>query len=248
MIHKVGTDGWISFGRALNNSNPALFPTNAADVFWTFTVAPFWSNLDTSQGGNVSWEIHNISLSHELIETVNNFIHDEYGDVNFNGTWMLLGFWEDVTPSGKSSPVSILMSPFIPQTMYFPYIQSSTFQAVLITNSTQSYAVFTYKCGELSWSENATIGFNVPIGPYKNHPLSDAAVDPDTIACVHMDSVWNNVIYNLQPDGNLVLTTTPEPSDFIGIVSVHLRILTCTVYMSRCLGIYIAIHIIYHTI
>ena len=106
MIHKVGTDGWISFGHALNNSNPALFPTNSADEFWTFTVAPFWSNLDTSQGGNVSWEIHNISLSHELIETVNNFIHDEYGDVNFNGTWMLLGFWEDVTPSGKSSPVS----------------------------------------------------------------------------------------------------------------------------------------------
>ena len=77
--------------------------------------------------------------------------------------------------------------------------------------------MFTYKCGELTWSDPATIGYNVPLGPYKNHPLSDADVDPDTVACVHLDSVWNNVVYDLQPDGNVVLTTTPAPSDFIGM-------------------------------
>lgn len=106
MSLKVGTDGWISFGRGINNSSPDLFPTTSAEVFWTFIVAPFWSNLDTSQSGNVSWEIHNISLSSDAVTRVNDFIHDEYGDMEFNGTWMIIVFWEDVTPSGESSPVS----------------------------------------------------------------------------------------------------------------------------------------------
>ena len=63
----------------------------------------------------------------------------------------------------------------------------------------------------------AVIGYNTPLGPFRNHPLSDTDVAADTIACVHLDSVWNNVIYDLQPDGNTIFTGTPEPSDFIGI-------------------------------
>lgn len=60
------------------------------------------------------------------------------------------------------------------------------------------------------------IGYNIPLGDYDNHPLSDANVPADAIACVHLDSVWNNVVYDLQPDGNTVFTGTPEPSQFIG--------------------------------
>ena len=87
----------------------------------------------------------------------------------------------------------------------------------MVTNGTQSYAVFTYKCGELDFSDKAVIGFNAPLGPYKNHPLSNAGVAADNIACVHLYSVWNNVIYDLTPDGSTVFTGTPAPSDFIGI-------------------------------
>lgn len=112
-LQKVGTDGWISFGRTINDSSPEIFPTTTAEVFWTFIVAPFWSNLDTTQGGNVSWEIHNATLSSDDVTRVNDFIHDEYGDMEFNGTWMIIGFWEDVTPSGESSPVSCHYIQFI---------------------------------------------------------------------------------------------------------------------------------------
>ena len=95
-------------------------------------------------------------------------------------------------------------------------MQNNTYQAILITNGTKSYAVFTYKCGELEFSDVAVIGYSVPLGPYENHPLSDTDITADTIACVHQDSVWNNVIYDLQPDGNTVFTGPPEPYEFIG--------------------------------
>lgn len=60
------------------------------------------------------------------------------------------------------------------------------------------------------------VGFNAPLGPYKNHPLSIADITADTIACVHLDSLWNNVIYDLTPDGK-VFTGTPEPLESTGI-------------------------------
>lgn len=100
--------------------------------------------------------------------------------------------------------------------------QNNTFQAVLVTNSTKSYAIFTYKCGELDFLDTAVIGYNIPLGYYVNHPLSDAALPADTVACVHLDSVWNNVVYDLQPDGSTVFTGTPEPSQFIGIQEISI--------------------------
>lgn len=103
-------------------------------------------------------------------------------------------------------------------------MQNNTFQAILITNGTKSYSVFTYKCGDLNYPDIAVVGYNVPLGSYENHPLSDTDVDADAIACVHLDSVWNNVMYDLQPDGNFVLANTPEPSEFIGTVSYYLSL------------------------
>ena len=46
----------------------------------------------------------------------------------------------------------------------------------MATNGDQSYAVFTYKCGELNWlrarDSNAVIGFSAGPNLYANHPLS----------------------------------------------------------------------------
>ena len=55
----------------------------------------------------MSWEIHNTTLSSDVIGRVSDFIKDEYGDVKFNGTWMMISFWENVTPAGDSSVVSL---------------------------------------------------------------------------------------------------------------------------------------------
>ena len=95
--------------------------------------------------------------------------------------------------------------------------QNNTYQAVLITDGNQkSYAVFTFKCGSLNWAGDAVIGFNAGGDYYVNHPLSGLSLS-NAVACVHNDSVWNNVIYNLVPDPSMLTTDpTPEPADTIG--------------------------------
>ena len=92
----------------------------------------------------------------------------------------------------------------------------------MVTNGTQSYAVFTYECGKLDFPNLAVIGYYVPLGPYQIHPLSDTDVAPDTIACVHLNSVWKNIVYDLTPDKNTVFTVTPEPSSFIGTYASYI--------------------------
>lgn len=84
--------------------------------------------------------------------------------------------------------------------MHFNF-QINTHQTIVITNGTESFAVFTYLCGAMAWHGNATIGFNAGGTFFKNHPLSGTA-DVSSIACEdssHM--VWTNLVYKLTPRG-----------------------------------------------
>lgn len=103
---QVSTNGLISFGEGSSNADPELFPTSTPDVFWSYIIAPFWADFSTTTGGLVSWEIHNTSLSSDLIAQVNQLIQVEYGDEDFSGTWMMVGFWEDI-PSSTQQSVSL---------------------------------------------------------------------------------------------------------------------------------------------
>ena len=72
-------------------------------------------------------------------------------------------------------------------------MQENTYQALLITDGTHSYTVFTYKCRLLEWGDDATISFNAPGGFYHNHELSYPGID-----CVNYPiSVWSNIVYYL---------------------------------------------------
>ena len=69
----------------------------------------------------------------------------------------------------------------------------------MATNGDQSYAVFTYKCGELNWlrPNYAAIGFSA--GPYlnANHPLSRQP-NVNNISCVNQTCPpWTNVVYQV---------------------------------------------------
>ena len=75
-------------------------------------MAPFWADFDTSTHGTVSWEIHDRQNSPALMSMVDNFIGDEYGDEIFEGSWMLVAFWENMKPSGLTA-VSIRVLQFI---------------------------------------------------------------------------------------------------------------------------------------
>ena len=90
------------------------------------------------------------------------------------------------------------------------FSQSNTFQGIVITNGSKTYAVYTYHCDDVQWSDGSVIGFNAGGRYYANHPLSDSIAASD-IDCVHhsLGSEWNNVVYDLNPNGTVASTPVP---------------------------------------
>ena len=65
------------------------------------------------------------------------------------------------------------------------------------TDGLASYAIFTYKCGELNWIHLslATVGFSITQDFYANHNFSQTD-NVNDIACLNSpNSVWSSVIY-----------------------------------------------------
>ena len=62
----------------------------------------------------------------------------------------------------------------------------------------------------MQWSDGSVIGFNAGGSYYANHPLSDSIAASD-IDCVHqsLGSEWNNVVYDLNPNGTVASTPAP---------------------------------------
>ena len=86
----------------------------------------------------------------------------------------------------------------------------------MITDGSKTYAVYTYHCNDVQWSYGSVIGFNAVGSYYANHPLSDSISARD-IDCVHSpESEWNNVVYDVNPDG----TTNPGPPQLTGQLCV----------------------------
>lgn len=74
--------------------------------------------------------------------------------------------------------------------------KTNTFQGILITNKQQSYAVFTYKCGLIRWSGDASIGFNTDGQFYHSHYLSLTS-NASMVSCINSYSAWTNIVYQL---------------------------------------------------
>ena len=75
-------------------------------------------------------------------------------------------------------------------------LQTNSFQGILITDGSTSYAVFTYRCGYMGWSDEPTlIGFRTGSYYTTNSFSGNSAND---IACANSpESVWTNVFYTL---------------------------------------------------
>ena len=94
----------------------------------------------------------------------------------------------------------------------FIVLQENTYQAIAITDGTKSYAVYTYQCGLMEWSDSATIGYNGGRNYFANHPLSGSP-GAQTIACVNSpENMWSNVVYNLTTLG-ITPTSLPPTSE-----------------------------------
>lgn len=95
----MASNGHISFLTQYTHFNAELFPTTNPSIYWDFVSAPFWSDVDLRLAGSASWEIHTTAQSQDLIDAVSEFIRDNYnGSGDFQGGWMMIGYWEDVHP------------------------------------------------------------------------------------------------------------------------------------------------------
>ena len=86
--------------------------------------------------------------------------------------------------------------------------QRNTFQAIIITDSIETYTVFSYNCDFLQWTgywRHAVVGYSVQTAysflnfdRYVNHPLSFRS-SVGNIACQNMaDNIpWSNIVYKI---------------------------------------------------
>ena len=211
----------MSFGEQFPVYSPELFPGTTATVHFGYLVAPYWVDGDLRRGGNITWEIltsGGSEIADQYLGQVSQFIEVQQ-NATFVGNWMLMVNYMRVPPFlsvSICSKTKVSFVTFIDLTLLqsFP---TNTFQAVLITNGTNSYAVFTYECPEVQWGNYATIGFNAGGTYFENHEFS-GSTDAPTIDCIAEPELVSNLVYDLVPSPGDVQcsTATPEPPSSLG--------------------------------
>ena len=78
----------------------------------------------------------------------------------------------------------------------------------MITDGTQSYAVYTYNCQMMEWSglfTHAVVGYNSFGRDFENHPLSGSA-DITGIACENQErnTDWSNQLFRIGDSRDLI--------------------------------------------
>ena len=72
-----------------------------------------------------------------------------------------------------------------------------------MTDFARSFAVFTYKCGDLDYSNHASVGFISEDGLFANHQAVFRS-NTTAIACLNVpSSLWVNVVYDITLSGDL---------------------------------------------
>ena len=155
---------------------------------------------------------------------MNSFVSDQLGG-RFEGNWMMVVSWENVVPflhrpSGVRKLIMHDCSAKI--TMYLPFQRTpqNSYQAVIITDFRNTYAIFIYDSNRLEWfgtgaqrNVYSVVGYNFDqrvasslsnIPSFQNHRLSGTP-DVDGISDLNLRErvQWSNVIYHI---GNDVVT------------------------------------------
>ena len=87
-------------------------------------------------------------------------------------------------------------------------LQPNTFQVVVAAQGSISYAIFTYKCDLLRWTDyNAAVGYSAGPNFFKEHPLSRKTNVTDIDCLNYPLSVWSNLVYKLSGGNkNLIIS------------------------------------------
>ena len=157
--------------------------------------ATYFTDIDVSGLGQIDYEIHTTATSQSILTQVNSLI-SEHKQTQFNGEWLLVATWDGVPPYRDYTNVCFCSFREL-HDLIKVFLQINTFQGVLVTDCSRSFAVFTYFCGEMGFSNGATIGFVTGDGLFANHPASQRG-SVQSIACLNEPaSPWVNVVYEI---------------------------------------------------
>ena len=91
--------------------------------------------------------------------------------------------------------------------MSYPHpivLQENSYQAIITTDGSRSYAIFTYDCNKMGWSGDgkdyyAAVGFDANGELFQNHPASRYDVVAQAVACENMpcSNPINHIVYSL---------------------------------------------------
>jgi hypothetical protein len=123
----IGTNGVFSFGYRETGywhriNNPSRF-----------YAAPFWGDVDISDGGDIFYEIH--TAPSLLIDQVSSLVSLREG-IEFSATWMIVAYWREVQQFSNPTP------------------QGNSFQGVILTDGKKSFMVCTFKNQSLDWYDS----------------------------------------------------------------------------------------------
>ena len=92
---QIGTNGLISFGTGYNSWSNQQFP-GSITINSRYLVAPFWDDVDIRGGsGEIFYQIFQTGAE---IANVSSFIQGTTNYTTFEGTWMMVVFWDAVHP------------------------------------------------------------------------------------------------------------------------------------------------------
>lgn len=98
---QVTTNGYFTFGdQPYLTCCPTLF---TASYFPTYVVAPFWTDIDTREAGNVSYRVITSGTFASIVEDVSEYVSRKM-NVTFSGKWMIVAEWNSVHEYGTSKP------------------------------------------------------------------------------------------------------------------------------------------------
>ncbi|XP_048368680.1 alpha-tectorin isoform X2 [Sphaerodactylus townsendi] len=129
----VNNNGVISFNALVSQFTPESFPLNDGRAF----IAPFWADVHNGIRGEVYYRE---SSDPALLRKVSRDIRKYFKNLSsFTAVSVFVATWEEVTFYGGSSTTPV-----------------NTFQAVLTSDGTSSFAMFNYE--EINWTTGTASG------------------------------------------------------------------------------------------
>ncbi len=196
---QVCANGAISIGTEhFSFFSPSRFPSSSSQISSSNVLAPYWNDHDLrGDGSSINYKVYTREqgsrVSDAKLDAISRLISNKE-ELSFSGIWMLVAEWNGAPayPFNTDNP------------------PRNTYQAVVVTDGTQTFAVYTYNCEQLEWesvqgsSVYSVIGYNIndgnslfsSVNPFMNHPLSRSK-GVQSVACVNnpLRVEWSNLVY-----------------------------------------------------